>query len=228
MHIVLFDSTEEIKNLLSNNLYPTDPSACSITHFYPRAKTKEILEAIPGSDIIIFGYRLTEKTVLRMTSMIRDHGYTNTVFVLAKEYNAGIPQRYKKAGVDERLSINELKSPLLSWTLMSAMRMAEVRKKAGEFDSIKHRMLNLADTLAFITHEINNPLSVIRLALYHLQTYQLDDGRRDMLMKILNDNIDKVQQQMDELRTVRRQMGGKVGGECIPLPTKDAVAQGKS
>ncbi len=227
MHIVLFDPTEEIKSLLIDNLYSTDPSAYSITHLYPRTKKKDILGALPGADIVIFGYRLREQTVLQMTSLIRSQGHSTPIFVLTKEYNAGVPQKYKKAGVDERLSVNELKSPLLSWTLMSSMRMAEVRKKAGDFDTLKNRLLTLSETLAYITHEINNPLSVMRLALYHLQSYQLDDGRRDMLMKILSENIDKVQLQMDELRSVRRQMGGKVGSECIPLPQKTAAAQGK-
>jgi signal transduction histidine kinase len=228
VHILLIDSTEEIKKNLVTNLFSTDASAYSITHLLPRAKKKDVLAAILKAEIVILGHRLTEKSILRLTSLVRMQGSSMPVFVLTKEYDAGIPQRYKKAGVDEMLNINELKTPLLSWTLASSLKVAEVRKKAGEFDLMKNRMTTISETLAFITHEINNPLSIMRLALYHLQTYQMEEDRRKMLIKLLSENIDKVQAQMEELRLVRRQIGGKVMGEGIPLSHKNVLSSVKS
>lgn len=227
MHILLIDSTEEIKRLLETNLQPADSSAHSITHIRPGTKKKDKLAAIAKADLVIFGYRLTEQSVLRHTLLVRSMGSTMPVIVLTKEWYTGIPQRYKKVGVDELLNVHELKTPLISWTLMSSAKVAEVRKKAGEYDRMKNRMTTLSDTLAFITHEINNPLSIMRLALYHLQTYQLEDDRRSMMMNLLAENIDKVQSQMDELRAVRRQIGGTVNGDRIPLPQNKILSINK-
>ncbi len=228
MRILLIDSSEEVKQLLLENLTPIDPSGHSVFLIRPVAKKKEIQDRIPKADVTIIGSKMRESSVLRLASFIRSEERNIPIFALTEQREAGLPQRFKKAGVDAVLSIHELKTPLLSWTLISALKHAEIRKKAAEFEVLQGQISSLSDSLASITHEINNPLSVMRLALYHLQSYKLDNDRRGMLMKLIGENIDKVQVQTDELRAVRVRIGAKMDHKSYSITHKPLVSSAKS
>ena len=129
------------------------------------------------------------------------------ILMLTKQSEARVPRNLRKAGVDDMLNIAEIDTPLFSWTFMSILKQAEIQKKAEEFDVIKNRLQTVNRSLAFITHEINNPLGVIRLALYHLENPNLAKKKKKTFFKLLADNVKKVDAQMEKLQEVRTQLG---------------------
>jgi signal transduction histidine kinase len=209
VHILLIDPKREIEQLLLTHLIGTQTSSHRMTHLLPKTALGKFETAVRDADVVIFGDRATEKAIIRFSADVRKLGLTLPVFVITRESERGVSHHFKKAGVDDVLNINELRTPLISWTLMSTMKHAEVRRKAKEFDDIRNEMRKITKTLAFITHEINNPLSVMKLALYHLQSYPTDEERRAMMLKIISENICKVETQMAELRSLRSRLGEK-------------------
>jgi len=220
VHILLVDPKREIEQLLATHLIGNN-AAHQVTYLPPRAPKEEFERAIRIADALVFGDRTTDASIVRFSSAVRKLGLTLPIFLITRESEGGVAPLYRKAGVDDVININELHTPLISWTFTSTMKTAEVRRKAKEFDDIQNEINTISESLACITHEINNPLSVMRLALYHLQTYATDEEKRATLMKIIGDNIDKVQHQMSELRTLRSRLGEK-------SPETPAVEQPRS
>lgn len=128
------------------------------------------------------------------------------ILLLTRQSEARVPLKYKKIGIDDMLNIAEIQTPLFLWTFQSTMTQIADRNKAKEFDIVKDRLRRASKSLAFVTHEINNPLSVIRLALYHLESGKLPQNKKKVFFKLLVDNIEKVDTQMKELYTIRRQL----------------------
>jgi signal transduction histidine kinase len=157
--------------------------------------------------VILFGENTPQANIIQLTKLFRLHGYTIPILMLTKQSEARVPRSLKKLGVDDMLNVAEIGTPLFSWTFMSTLKHAELRKKAEEFDVIRGRLQSADESLANITHEINNPLGVIKLALYHLENPNLESHKKEIFFKLLVANIEKVDIQMKELREVRRRLG---------------------
>jgi len=207
VHILLVDPSDQTRTLLETNLADGGTNGHSITLLRPKTRKQELAAAGRDADVVLFGVRVTEKTVVRLTAALRAARSTVPILVLTEESEGGISRQFKKAGVDDMLNVAELSTPLIAWTFMSTLKQAEVKKKAGDFDALREQLADITNTLAFITHEINNPLSVIRLALYHLENLEITPEKRQNLFRIISESLDKVQSQTEELRLVRRQLG---------------------
>ena len=204
------DPTDQTRTLLQHNLVNDGSGGTTITRLRPRTKTKVFTGAASVADIVVFGVRVTEKSIIRLATTIRAAGLTIPIFVLTEKSENGIVRQFKKAGVDDMLHVAEINTPLIAWTFMSSLKQAEVKKKATEFDQLSDQIKGINNALAFITHEINNPLSVMRLAMYHFEHITLTPEKRKSLLKIISDSLDKIQSQTEELRNVRRALGNGV------------------
>jgi signal transduction histidine kinase len=227
VHILLIDTSSTFKKLLEATSNGSESAQFDVTLIQPRGDVETLSEVSRKADAIVFGEKLPTSTVVQFSRSVRERGVRAPILVLTKQSEAGVPRNYQKAGVDDMFNVAEMKTPLFSWTFMSTLRNAETKKKAKEFDTLQDRLKSANQTLAFITHEINNPLSVIRLALYHLQGDAASKGRRDALFQMLSENVDKVNKQLDQLRSVRRLLGNGCSGpspDSSPAPQKQQVA----
>jgi signal transduction histidine kinase len=204
--VLLIDTTDSFKSLLEGPPLGDDSLKFIATLVKPTSLKEPTLPVSGDFRVILFGEKVGAQTVVRYARKIRSSGVMAPMFVLTKNRETMVPRKFQKAGIDEMLNVAEMKTPLFSWTFMSTLKQTENRRKANEFEDITSKLKSINESLGFITHEINNPLSVIRLAIYHLENMELSSEKRKMLFKLLNENIDKVDMQMDELRTLRKRL----------------------
>jgi len=229
VHILLVDPTDETRALLHDSLSGGGANGNSITHLRPKIRKGDFETVAGTADVVLFGVLVTEKSVVRLTTAVRATGSLVPIFALTRKNENGISRLFKKAGVDDMVHIAELGTPIIAWTFMSSLKQAEVRKKATEFDLLRDQIKDINDTLACITHDINNPLSVIRLALYHLENLEITQERRETLFKIISESLDKLHSQTEQLRTVRRQLGnGAPLPNIRPAPAKNSRSKVRS
>jgi signal transduction histidine kinase len=190
----------ETVRILLIDTSPTFKKLLEATTSAPESVTFEVTVLEPRTDEA----RFDDAGGTAASRSFRERGVQSPIFVLTKQTEAGVPRSYQRAGVDDMLSVADMNTPLFLWTFMSTLRQAETKRKAKEFDVLQNRLKSANQTLAFITHEINNPLSVIRLALYHLEAPEISPARRDMLFRMLTESVDKMNTQLDQLRAVRR------------------------
>jgi nitrogen-specific signal transduction histidine kinase len=53
-----------------------------------------------------------------------------------------------------------------------------------------------------ITHDIRNPLGVLRMAAYYLQVGSPDPGKRAEYLKMIGDTVEKVEANLERLRAL--------------------------
>lgn len=206
LRVLLIDTSRNTKKLLEDKRLSTDTLRLSIRLAGTDLNVEEQEDLHATVDVILFGEKVPSTSILGMTKAFRTAGVDVPVFILTRQSEARVPQKYRAAGVDDVLNTAEIQTPLFLWTFQSTLTQVADQKKAKDFDVIRDRMRRANRSLAFITHEINNPLSVIRLAIYHLQNANLPKTKKKAFFKLLVDNIDKVNLQMKELYTIRRQL----------------------
>lgn len=205
LKVLLIDTVSETRKLLERK-----PSAngeairLNVTRIGTKVQAKGLSTETQEFDLILFGEKVSSLFIVQATKSFRNGGITSPILMLSE---TSLQQRFKAAGVDDVINIADLRTPIFLWTLKSTLKQIEERRKAQEFDLMQQRLLNLSKSIAFITHEINNPLSIIRLALYHLENPKLAKGRKEVFFKLLSENVDKVGAQMRELYTIRRILG---------------------
>lgn len=207
IRVLLIDSTDAVKALLDNQLTQSDSLKFDVTLVPPKTVETNSVARKNLWDVILFGDSTPLGNVSQLTKLFRSRGYSVPILMLTNQSEARVPKQLLKSGIDDMLNISEMKTPLFSWTFMSTLKHAEVRKKAEEFDTIRGRLHAVNESLAHITHEINNPLAIIKLALYHLEKQNLPDEKKATYIKLLLDNIGRVDEQMNELKEVRRRLG---------------------
>jgi signal transduction histidine kinase len=209
VRVLLVDTTDKYKKLLEKGQQTADSIKLSITHAGARNAEPLFRESRGEFDIVLLGDKLASSSVVQMARVFRSLNAVIPIFLLTSQVSAQLPQSYRKSGVDDVMDAREIDSPLFTWTFISTVEHTALRKKAQEYDLLNNRLRSVDDSLSTVIHEINNPLSVIRLALYHLSNPDLSKSKRETFLKFLQDNIDRVDSHMKELRLIRRQLGGE-------------------
>jgi signal transduction histidine kinase len=157
-------------------------------------------------DIVLIGEKNSTQKAIHAAKLLRENGYSMPLLLLTNISEAKLSHNEKNAGIDDVLDIVEIASPTFSWTLTSLLKKSEINKKAEEFDAIRRNFIAINSQLADITHEINNPLGVIRLALFQLQSKIGTDENVQKYLPMINDNLSKIDNQIKMLRETREKM----------------------
>lgn len=75
------------------------------------------------------------------------------------------------------------------------MNRNEIEELRGEVDRLKASMRTIA-------HDLSNPLGVLRMAAYYLQTAHPDNQKRDHYYNIIHDSVTRVEDGLKRLRTL--------------------------
>lgn len=160
----------------------------------------------PIYDLVFIGEKVAINNIIQMANFLRGKNFRMPLILLTSQSEANLSQSQKSAGIDHLFNVAEVTLPTFSWTFSSLLKESEVQKKAEEFDSIRVKIMSINSVLAHITHEINNPLGVIRLALFQLQTKSKPDESIAKYFKMITDNVNKLEEQIQALRSVREEV----------------------
>ncbi len=207
VRVLLVDTKDTVKKLLEQELLNADSMKFVVTLISAKAAKSAIESIDHDTDVVFFGEKTPLRVVSSMATQFRASGIKAPILMLTRQSEAKLPEELEEAGVDDMLNIAEMNTPLFIWTFQSLLEQAEVKKKLKDYDVLRHRLKHLDESLGDLMHKINNPLSVIRLTLYHLENPSLPGDKREMFFKILVEHVKKIDSHMDELRSIRRQLG---------------------
>lgn len=207
VRVLLVDTKDTVKRLLEQELLNADAVKFVVSLISARAAKNTINSLKHDYDVVFFGEKTPVKIVASMASHFRASGIKAPILMLTRQSEAKLPEELERAGVDDVLNTAEMNTPLFVWTFQSLLEQAEVKKKLKDYDVLRHRLKHLDESLGDLMHKMNNPLSVVRLTLYHLENPNLPGDKREMFFKILVEHVKKIDSHMDELRTIRRQLG---------------------
>jgi nitrogen-specific signal transduction histidine kinase len=79
--------------------------------------------------------------------------------------------------------------------------------------SLVEQFDNLRAGIREAAHEINNPLGVIRMALYFLQTTNPEGEKREHYFKVIEESLGRIDQILQHLKTLRENPATKLYGQ---------------
>ena len=226
--VLLIDGTPVYQKLLSRRLENPESVRFKVTYSGSDEAKVIVRDFTRQIDIVVFGDSISQATVLQLTKIFRSYNLAIPIFVLTRKNDARVPRSLKKAGIDDMMRISEMGTPLFAWSFISTVEEVILKKKAKEYDVLHGRLRSVSSSLATLMHDINNPLSVIRLALYHLQNRTLAKEKRELFIRLLLDNIQRIDGQMKELSAIRRQLSDAHNhrAKVLTLKTRQDVAAG--
>lgn len=68
---------------------------------------------------------------------------------------------------------------------------------------LQTQLANLKAGIREVAHEINNPLGVMRMALYMMQAHKGDQAKQEHYVELLNASIERVEAGLKRLRALR-------------------------
>lgn len=75
--------------------------------------------------------------------------------------------------------------------------------KQEEIGEVLAQVENLKAGIREIAHDINNPLGVMRVAAYFLESTNPLEDKKAQYFKVLNESIDKIERCLDRLKNLR-------------------------
>lgn len=86
---------------------------------------------------------------------------------------------------------------------------------------IQQQLDTLRSGIRQVAHDISTPLGVLRMVAYYLQSNQTDNEKREHYFKVINQNVAKVEANLDRLRELGEKSSpdpgpATPGGEAKP------------
>ncbi len=157
-------------------------------------------------DIALIGEKVSETKSVMITKHLRSQNFRMPIIQLTNIAEASLTHAQLSGGADDILNISEIDTPIFGWTFSSILKKADVTKKAEEFNIILQNFAEINKCLADITHEINNPLGIINLALFQLQNDDITIEKKLHYLQVIKDGVNKIDNQIKSLRVLRTKM----------------------
>ncbi|MBA4312032.1 MAG: hypothetical protein C0417_05330 [Chlorobiaceae bacterium] len=223
LRIFLIENTVSRADNLRKKLSQIETIRFSVTTSIVKDTEETFKDVADQIDVILFGEKVRSSRIVELAKLFRSNNTVIPIFLLTNQSEARVQRKYRIAGVDDTLNISEIETPLFPWTFTSTVEHAVLKKKAKEYDALNDRLRKINESLASFMHDMNNPISVIRLAMYHLDNPELPHDKRETFLKILVTNVEKLDIHMQDLRNIRRQLSNKKSPTAKILSLKNPL-----
>jgi signal transduction histidine kinase len=204
LKVLLIDNSETTKVALDRAPSGRSSPELDVTLIPARNGNGHSGNSLARADVVLLGEKLSRKKVVEWTGKLRSMGYGCPILLLTRQSEARLPLALQEAGIDDVLNIADISTPLFSWTLTSTLQAIVERRKASEYDYLRDRLNSIKHSLTTLMHELNTPLSVIRLAAYHLENSNPTRAKRDLYHSMMVENIERIETKLKDLYHIRR------------------------
>jgi signal transduction histidine kinase len=204
LKVLLIDNSDTTKEALDRAPLARSSRELDVTLVPARNGNGHSGKSLATADVVLIGEKLSRKKVVEWTGKLRSMGYGCPILLLTRQSEARLTAAYHEAGIDDLLNIADISTPLFSWTLTSTLRAVVERRKASEYDYLRDRLNSIKRSLTTLMYELNTPLSVIRLAVYHLENSNPTRAKRDLYHGMMVENIERIETKLKDLYHIRR------------------------
>jgi nitrogen-specific signal transduction histidine kinase len=85
-----------------------------------------------------------------------------------------------------------------------------------ETQTLQTQLENLKSGIRQISHDIYNPLGVLRMAAYFLELGKGDDEKKAQYIRTINESIDKIEVHLKTLKTLRENPSQSITHPAAP------------
>lgn len=84
---------------------------------------------------------------------------------------------------------------------------------------LQTQVKNLKAGIREVAHEINNPLGVMRMAIFMMQSYKDDREKQQHYLELLNASIERIEAGLKRLRALRENPSAALDDTTPPAPS---------
>lgn len=206
VRVLLFDNTPTLKLLMEQQLHGYDSMEILIELVGTR--DPRALRSVIGRrwDMVVFSEKIPAATIARVSKTLNGTAAAAHTIVLTPQSEARVPKALKKAGIVEMLNLADVRSPLFRWTFTSMLKKVEIRKKSENFDVLYTQLQKVHNKIGEIVTSCSDPLGTIHTTLDAFNAPSLPVERREFLVELLKNNVDKLGRQVERLHKVERDL----------------------
>jgi nitrogen-specific signal transduction histidine kinase len=86
----------------------------------------------------------------------------------------------------------------------------ESHPHSNSSNEYEEQLENLKAGVREISHEINNPLGIIRMAVYFLQSTNPVGEKREHYFKVIDEGLERIEQSLQQLKYLRENPSTKI------------------
>lgn len=206
--VLLIDTSENNAFRIKNKLQNLSTAKFAVTPIGVKDAEIAFQDVANQIDILLINETISPATIIRLAREFRSINKITPIFLLSKISEPRLSRKMRDSGVDGVVNRIELETPLSAWTFMSIIEHTLRKRKAHEYDILRNRVVNISKSLSSLLHDINNPLSVVRLAIYNLSKEEIPDEKKDVYLRLLINHLDKLDVQLKTLTTIKRKLNG--------------------
>lgn len=88
--------------------------------------------------------------------------------------------------------------------------------KPQQSRALAERIENLRAGIRDVAHEINNPLGIIRMAVYFLQTTNPEREKRENYFRVIEEGLQRIEHNLQRLKALREDPSASIVHEQPP------------
>jgi DNA-binding NarL/FixJ family response regulator len=159
-------------------------------------------EATQDFDLILMDYNLPGMNGVDVTRALIEKGISTPVVFITVNRDFNLAVETMKLGVEDFLVKEEISTPVLPRTIMSALERVRLRQQLSALEISEKRLEAIQELVLGISGDIMAPLEAMRKNIDILQKSSIAVDM-NMYLKIIKDNVERMEIKMSKLKSLK-------------------------
>ncbi len=206
LNIMMVEDDPDIPKLARLYLKPYKDAEFNLVWVETGEDALRFLEDSQNLDVILVDYQLPGMNGLETTRAIREKGIRIPIVFLTNAIDFKIAIEAMKLDVEDYLLKEEAITSILPSIILNVVERVRLREKLAEAEMNKvaqrERIDGIKSLIVTISHELNNPLAALKLAINVLQRKQVPPDIVSYLA-IMKENTERIEGVVAKLRDLK-------------------------
>ncbi|MGO9480571.1 MAG: response regulator [Candidatus Kryptoniota bacterium] len=206
LNIMIIEDDPDIPKLARLYLKPYKDAEFNLVWAESGEDAMKFLSDSQNLDIILVDYQLPGINGLEATRQIREKGIRVPIVFLTNTIDFKLAVEAMKLDVEDYLLKEEAITSILPSIILNVVERVRLREKLAEAEMNKvaqrERVDGIKNLIVTISHELNNPLAALKLAINVLQRKQIPQDAVSYLA-IMKENTDRIEGVVAKLRDLK-------------------------
>jgi len=200
--VLLVEDNADFARLVEHTLSHSQVAEFSVHWVTNGGDAVRVAETQKDIDLILMDYFLPGDNGLEVTRLLRERGVQIPIVFLTTNKNLTVAVEVMKLGVEDYLVKEEVLTPILGEAIVGVIEQTQWRKRLAELEMSKRRLEAIQELTVTLSHEINNPLTTLKLTVDALlKSHPNDDSTK--YLTIMRESILRIEEKVQKLRALR-------------------------
>lgn len=206
LNIMLIEDDPDIPKLARLYLKPYKDAEFNLVWVESGEDAMKFFLDSQNLDIILVDYQLPGMNGLEVTRLMREKGIRVPIVFLTNAVDFKLAVEAMKLDVEDYLLKEEVVTSILPSIILNVVERVKLREKLAEAEMNKvaqrERLDGIKSLIVTISHELNNPLAALKLAINVLQRKEIPQDALSYLA-IMKENTERIEGVIAKLKDLK-------------------------